>query len=115
MKNVPLIPLGLALALLIVVPAEIKAQRRLSAVANDYVTGRVTVRDSSPARSWWVMVYDGAGEKGRSLTGDDGRYYIGGLDKKTYTIVVRKQMAGSDLARAQFSLPANRVFNIRLP
>jgi Carboxypeptidase regulatory-like domain len=81
----------------------------------DHITGKVSARSSSPARSVWVMVYDGPTLKGRSLTGDDGRYYIAGLDDKTYTIVVRKQASGSNLVSQSVVLPQNRVHDITLP
>jgi hypothetical protein len=114
MKNARVFLLGLAVALLIAVP-DVWAQKRSSVGTNNYVTGRVTAGTSTPARSVWVILYDGAVEKGRSLTGDDGRYYIGNLQSKTYTIVVRRQIAGADLVRNQVNLPSNRVYNIRLP
>lgn len=107
--------LGLTLALLVLRPSAMGAPKPSPAPSRDYITGKVTSGQSNPARSVWVMVYDGTNLKGRSLTGDDGRYYIGGLDDKTYTVVVRRQTSGSDLVSQSVSLPQNRVHNIKLP
>jgi hypothetical protein len=91
------------------------APRPALASSGDYVTGTVMTGQSKPAPSMWVMVYDGAVLEGRTLTGNDGRYYVGGLDEKTYTIFVRKQISGSNLASQSITLPQNRVCNIKLP
>jgi hypothetical protein len=116
MKKATFFSLGLTVAVLIAVPADLQAQKRTSLASSNYVIGRVTTGGgSNPARSVWVILYDGATEKGRSLTGDDGRYYIGNLEQKPYAIVVRRQITGTDLVRNQISLPSNRVYNIRLP
>jgi hypothetical protein len=63
----------------------------------------------------WVMIYDGPQIAGQALTGDDGSYYIGGLNQKTYTVVVRRQTSGSNLVSTSITLPQNKVYNIRLP
>lgn len=110
MKSATLLFLVVAL---IVVFHEVSAQGNTSSSA-EYITGKVTA-GSNPAPSVWVILYEGTNEKGRSLTGDDGRYYIGNIEKKTYTIVVRKQITGGNLVSQQVSLPANRVFDIRVP
>jgi hypothetical protein len=90
----------------------VKAGKASSA---EYVTGKVTSGQSSPVSSVWVMVYDGPQIAGQTLTGDDGRYYIGGLNSKTYTAVVRRQQSGGNLVSSTITLPQNRVYNIRLP
>jgi len=106
----------LAVALLVSLPDTLgRAQRTSPTASNEYVTGKVTSASSTPVRSVWVVLYEGSSPKSRSLTGDDGRYYIGRLDRRTYTIIVRRQIAGSDLFKSQVSLPRNRVFDIRLP
>ena len=84
------------------------------APANDYITGKVTIGPSNPANAVLIIVYDGPREITRSLTGNDGRYYIGGLADKAYTIVVRKQLSGPNLFSASVTLPKNRVYNIEL-
>ena len=91
------------------------ARGQAPVASGDYVTGAVTTAQSKPAPSLWVMVYDGATLKGQTLTGDDGRYYVGGLDDKTYTVVVRKQPSSSNLASQSVTLPQGRVCNIKLP
>jgi hypothetical protein len=106
----------LTLALLVLRPDMLVAAPGPSpAASGDYITGRVTLGQSTPARSIWVMVYDGTTLKGQSLTGDDGRYYVGGLEEKTYTIVVRRQTSGNNLVSQSVSLPQDRVHNIGLP
>jgi hypothetical protein len=116
MKKVTASVVGLTIALLVLRPGILFAAAAPSpAPSGDYITGRVTLGRSNPARSIWVMVYDGASLKGRSLTGDDGRYYIGGLEEKKYTIVVRRQTSGNNLVSQNVSLPHDRVHNIGLP
>ena len=106
--NKPAIPLlSLAFTLLTFCPDSFSA--------SSYLTGRVTSGQSGPARSVWVMVFDGNRLKGRSLTGDDGRYYIGGLEARAYTVVVRRQASGSNLVSESATLPRDRVRNLRLP
>lgn len=49
------------------------------------------VRSSSSARvysSVWVIIRQDGEEKGRSLTGDDGKYYLSKLDDGVYDITV---------------------------
>ncbi len=107
MKRQALALVGIMLALLIL--------RVDSLAASYYLTGKVTSGPSSPVRSVWVMVFDGSQLKGRSLTGDDGRFYIGGLEQKTYTVVVKRQAAGSNLISQSVTLPHDQVHNMALP
>ncbi len=86
-----------------------------SSSGEEYVTGKVTSKAMRPVPSVWVIVFEGGNQKGRSLTGDDGSYYIGGLESKTYQLVVKKQLNGSDLVTGQVTLPRDRVYNFRLP
>ena len=79
-----------------------------------YMVGKVT-RGTTPVRSAWIILYDGSTQKARTITGDDGKYYIGGLSNKGYTIVVRRQATGANLFKGEVSLPANKSFNIKLP
>jgi hypothetical protein len=107
---------GFALALLVLRPGAMGGAPKPSPVpSGDYMTGKVTSRRANPARSVWVIVYDGNDLKGQSLTGDDGQYYVGGLDEKTYTVVVRKQKLGNNLVSQSVSLPQDRIHNIILP
>ena len=74
-----------------------------------FVKGTVTLA-GKPARSVWVVVSLNGHEKGRSLTGDDGKYYIADLDPGTYDIVVEK---GGQLYKGRATLPVtNGTFNI---
>jgi hypothetical protein len=115
MKKATVSILVLGLTLLVLRPSiVVGAPKPTPAASGDFITGRVTFQQSNPARSLWVLVFDGATLKGRSLTGDDGRYYVGGLEEKTYTIVVKKQPSGNNLASERVSLPQNRVYNIVL-
>lgn len=81
------------------------------AVNNAYMKGVVS-RGGRPVRSAWVVVTQNNIEKGRSLTGDDGKYYIGELGAGAHEIAVwqgeRKVYAG------QVRLPDNTLFNIQL-
>jgi len=76
-----------------------------------YVKGVVTQSDR-PARSVWVIASQSGMEKGRALTGDDGKYYIGKMSAGGYDIVVfqGKQQVYS----GQIHLPEDRVFNISI-
>jgi hypothetical protein len=50
------------------------------------------------------------------LTGDDGRYYIGHLQKRTYKIVVRKELNSDvDLFSTRINVPTNGDYDIPLP
>ena len=83
------------------------------AVGDGYIKGTVT-RAGQPVRSVWVTVLQNGGERGSSPTGDDGRFYIGGLDNGVYEVVVTQ--GDQRLCRRQFRLPENNgVYNIDLP
>jgi hypothetical protein len=74
-----------------------------------FVKGTVTSA-GKPARSVWVIVSLNGREKGRSLTGDDGKYYIADLDPGTYDFVVER---GEQLYKGRATLPVtNGTFNI---
>jgi len=67
-----------------------------------FVKGTVTSA-GKPARSVWVIVSLNGHEKGRSLTGDDGKYYIAGVDPGTYDFVVVEK--GVQLYKGRATLP----------
>jgi hypothetical protein len=74
-----------------------------------FVKGMVT-SEGKPARSVWVVISLNGREKGRSLTGDDGKYYIANLDPGTYDFVVER---GGQLYKGRATLPiTNGTFNI---
>jgi Carboxypeptidase regulatory-like domain len=80
--------------------------------ASNYITGNVTsVSSGRPVASVWVIMKQGGDEKGRSLTGDDGSYYIGNLGDGEYEILVTK---GTSQTSNTITLPQNKVFNIRI-
>ena len=75
-----------------------------------FVKGTVTSA-GKPARSVWVIVSLNGSEKGRSLTGDDGKYYIAGVDPGTYDFVVEEK--GAQLYKGRATLPiVNDTFDI---
>ena len=82
--------------------------------SDNYVTGTVT-RSTKPVSNYWVIVYQSDILIGRSITGDDGKYYIGHLDKGTYTIVVRKKMKGNNLFTDDIILPDSKIYDIKIP
>jgi len=81
---------------------------------DSYITGRVVAGSSNrPMVAVWVTVYDIGTVRGRSLTGDDGRYYISRLDQKAYDVVVTRGQ--QTLARRQVRLPENTKYDIVIP
>ena len=83
------------------------------AVGDGYIKGVVTDR-GRPARAIWITVVQNGGEKGSSPAGDDGRYYVGGLDNGDYQIIVTR--GDQRLCQKQIRLPDNNgTYNIDLP
>jgi hypothetical protein len=61
----------------------------ISAQPDDrYIKGVVQSPSGRPLTSVWVIVSQNGNEKGRSLTGDDGKYYISNLDDGAYDLLV---------------------------
>jgi hypothetical protein len=60
--------------------------------------------------SVWVVISQGGVEKGRSLTGDDGKYYSSNLNDGVYDIVVLK--GTRQLWKEQVSLPRDSSHDI---
>jgi len=79
--------------------------------AGSYVKGVVT-QSNRPVRSVWVIVSQSGTEKGRALTGDDGKYYIGKLAGGSYDVVVLQDK--QQVYSGQIHLPEDRVFNISI-
>jgi hypothetical protein len=78
-----------------------------------YITGLVQSASSGrPMPSLWVLIYEGETVRGRSLTGDDGKYLIGALDSKEYKLVVKRGKA--TLFAEKVRLPQNERYNIRV-
>lgn len=95
------------------VSAAILAAASTALAAGESMRGTVTSSSGQLVASAWVVVVQGGTEKGKSLTGDDGRYYIGGLDSGSYQITVRK--GDQVLYQGNVNLPANQAFDIRVP
>ncbi len=53
-----------------------------------YIRGVVQSPSGRVFSSVWVIVSQNAQEKGRSLTGDDGKYYIANLNDGVYDLAV---------------------------
>ncbi len=81
--------------------------------AGHHITGKVTASSDEPVSSVWVVLVQNEVEKGRALTGDDGKYYIGSLEKGTYTIVVKGKE--KELFRGQVQLPRDQEHDVRTP
>ncbi len=81
--------------------------------SDSYITGRVLARSSKPIAAVWVVVSENGTVRGRSLTGDDGRYYVGTLDRKGYDLAVIR--GRQTLIRKQVHLPENTTYDIVLP
>jgi hypothetical protein len=77
-----------------------------------YLKGSVQSSAGRPVRSVWVIVGQNGRDTARSLTGDDGRYYIGSLEPGRYDVTVSN--GKSQLHKGQVNLPANTTYNIRL-
>lgn len=78
-----------------------------------YITGKITYQSNGRcADGLWVEIYFGGSLKGRSLTGDDGRYLIAGLTPGGYELVVKRGM--NVLLRQNIRIPVNRYYDIQL-
>lgn len=97
--------LSLGIACLVLVTAP-------EALAGGAVQGTVTTASGQPVTSAWVVFEHGGAEKGKSLTGDDGRYYVAGLGAGEYRVTVRKgdKVLYSGTAR----LSGDQTFDIRI-
>ncbi|MEP6742495.1 MAG: carboxypeptidase-like regulatory domain-containing protein [bacterium] len=62
--------------------------------------------------SVWVIISQDGNEKGRSLTGDDGKYYISNLGDGVYE--VRVYEGDRQLYKGQVNLPAESRHDILL-
>jgi hypothetical protein len=87
------------------------ANSKMAFQASDYVTGKITSVSDRPATSVWVMIKQNGQERGRSLTGDDGSYYINNLGNGQYELLVTK---GANQLSRTISLPQNKFFNIKI-
>jgi len=74
--------------------------------------GVVRYSSQKPAPYVWVVVKQNGAERGRSLTADDGSYYIKDLPDGVYDLIVTK--GARKLYQGQARLPKDRVFDIPL-
>lgn len=77
-----------------------------------YMKGAVTTAPNNPVRAAWVILIQNGAEKGRSLTADDGRYYIGDLNAGEYQVVVRQ--GTRSVFEGSVRLPEQSINNIRV-
>jgi hypothetical protein len=114
MKNRINIPKNLMFTFLLVFSSNFLSGGHENFSQNHFITGTVS-NSKGPVTQVWVILFDGEVRKGRSLTGDDGKYYIGHLDEKIYTVVVRKTTTGSNLFSEQVTLRGDVKYDINLP
>ena len=76
-----------------------------------YITGTVT-RFGRPVPSAWVVVSQNGSEKGKALTGDDGKFYISNLSDGPYQLAVYR--GDRQLSNEQVNLPGDSNHNVSL-
>jgi len=76
-----------------------------------YTKGVVT-QSNKPVRSVWVIISQSGQERGRYLTGDDGKFYIGNLPSGDCDIAVWQ--GKQQIYSSRINLPGNNVFNIAI-
>lgn len=82
-------------------------------VSTRYMRGVVRYSSSNkPAPFVWVVVKQGGSEKGRSLTADDGSYFIRNLPDGLYDLIVIK--GTRTLYQGQAHLPQDKTLDIAL-
>ena len=72
----------------------------------------LVMSSNKPLRSVWVIASQYGAEKGRSLTGDDGKYFIDNLSAGTYDIVV--EQAKRQVWRGQVNVTVSTYYNINV-
>lgn len=82
------------------------------ALAVDAVQGTVTTASGQLVTSAWVVFEQKGSEKGKSLTGDDGKYYVAGLRPGEYQVTVRQ--GDRVLYHGTARLSGNQSFDIRI-
>ena len=75
-----------------------------------YVKGVVKSSSGRLYTSVWVSVSQNGIEKNKSLTGDDGKYYLSGLDEGVYDITVSN--GKYSVYTGQISLPTDARHDI---
>src|SRR3954469_710607 len=77
-----------------------------------YLKGVVT-QSNKPVRSVWVIASQYGQERGRYLTGDDGKFYIPNLSSGDGDVVVWQDK--QQIYSGRFNLPGDKIFNILIP
>jgi hypothetical protein len=106
MKNRLIVRVAFGIVLLAIVFSMASSSRS----DGDYITGVVTAPSRRPLASAWVIISQNGYEKGRSLTGDDGTYYISNLSAGTYNLIVYSR--NRQLAAEQVNLPGDSNHNV---
>ena len=96
-----------AVAIAIILAGVASAQSRRT-----FLKGTVLSPAGRPVRSVWVIAGQNGRDTARSLTGDDGRYYIGNLEPGRYDVTVSN--GRTQLHKGQVSLPASGSYDIRV-
>ena len=78
--------------------------------AGTYITGVVKSSSGRLFVSVWVAISQNGVEKGRSLTGDDGKFYISNLNEGIYDIIVLQ--GNRQVFKEQVNLPGNNRYDI---
>ena len=77
-----------------------------------YLKGVVT-QSNKPVRSVWVIASQFGQERGRYLTGDDGKFYIPNLSSGDGDVVVWKDK--QQIYSGRFNIPGDKTLNIVIP
>ena len=113
MKKTNLFLSRLLLAATVITSVTMGLSQSRPSSTRQYITGRIISKSTNkPIRAIWVTILESNIPKGRAVTGDDGKYYIGSLDEKIYKIVV--QRGGVKILDTQVRLPQNRNYDISL-
>ncbi len=80
---------------------------------DNHITGVIFNSSKQPVASVWVILSQKNQQLAQSLTGDDGKYYIGNLVKGNYDLEVKR--GDKSLLTREVSLPKDTVNNIQLP
>jgi len=106
MKNVMLVILLVSVVFL---SSETVAQNAMK----QEIKGVVTNSLNRPVATVMVILNKDGKQLGKSITGDDGKFFIGNLVPGIYNLQVKK--GDKVLFQKQVSLPKDKVSNIKLP
>ena len=102
---------GLLLSLAVVMWFAGAFAPQADAQGRNAVKGLIT-RAGKPLSSTWVIVSQAGKERGRSLTGDDGKFYIANLPDGAFDIVAVKD--NKQVFKGKLALPKDASFNIKI-